>query len=317
MPSRKHEMEVVYGDFFRYAVERERVRIRKEAGESQLTDDPILQKFRFCNVFREDDKTTRWFATHVRDRLPVDHVLLATVVFRWFNRIEVGEAIWTQTNLLDNGRTAWEQFWITRDTKVLKRAIIASIGKKGPFVTGSYIIKGWDGLPKLDGVLRCIQEFMAVAPVPPDYDHAVDWEMMTEAMLRQTGEITLQAVHGWLAQHRYMGAFMAYEVVTDLYNTPLLRNAPDIMSWANPGPGAARGLNRIFDRPLTQKSGATSTMLDEMRDILKASRNPRLWTFARKRQWDMRTVEHTLCEFDKYERVRTGAGRPRQVYRHS
>ena len=31
--------------------------------------------------------------------------------------------------------------------------------------------------------------------------------------------------------------------------------------------------------------------------------------------WDMRTVEHTLCEFDKYERVRTGEGRPRQVFR--
>jgi hypothetical protein len=29
----------------------------------------------------------------------------------------------------------------------------------------------------------------------------------------------------------------------------------------------------------------------------------------------MREVEHTLCEFDKYERVRTGEGKPRGVYR--
>jgi hypothetical protein len=31
--------------------------------------------------------------------------------------------------------------------------------------------------------------------------------------------------------------------------------------------------------------------------------------------WEMREVEHSLCEFDKYERVRRGEGRPRGVYR--
>jgi hypothetical protein len=32
--------------------------------------------------------------------------------------------------------------------------------------------------------------------------------------------------------------------------------------------------------------------------------------------WEMREVEHTLCEFDKYERARLGEGKPRGVYRH-
>ena len=29
---------------------------------------------------------------------------------------------------------------------------------------------------------------------------------------------------------------------------------------------------------------------------------------------DMRTIEHSLCEWDKYERVRLGQGKPRSVY---
>ena len=29
---------------------------------------------------------------------------------------------------------------------------------------------------------------------------------------------------------------------------------------------------------------------------------------------DMRTIEHSLCEWDKYERVRLGQGRPRSKY---
>ena len=39
--------------------------------------------------------------------------------------------------------------------------------------------------------------------------------------------------------------FMAYEVVTDLRHTKYLKNADDINTWANAGPGAVRGLNRI------------------------------------------------------------------------
>ena len=31
---------------------------------------------------------------------------------------------------------------------------------------------------------------------------------------------------------------------------------------------------------------------------------------------EMREVEHTLCEFDKYERVRNGEGKPRSIYVH-
>ena len=45
---------------------------------------------------------------------------------------------------------------------------------------------------------------------------------------------------------------MSYEVVTDLNYTPVLNNAVDRFSWANAGPGAKRGLNRIWDRPLTK-----------------------------------------------------------------
>jgi hypothetical protein len=31
----------------------------------------------------------------------------------------------------------------------------------------------------------------------------------------------------------------------------------------------------------------------------------------------MRDIEHSLCEFDKYERVRLGQGKPRSLYKRS
>ena len=46
-----------------WQVEREQIRLRKEVQKNPppWTNDPILQQFKFCQVFREDDRTTRWF----------------------------------------------------------------------------------------------------------------------------------------------------------------------------------------------------------------------------------------------------------------
>jgi hypothetical protein len=33
-------------------------------------------------------------------------------------------------------------------------------------------------------------------------------------------------------------------------------------------------------------------------------------------QLEMREIEHTLCEFDKHQRVMLGQGKPRSLYHH-
>ena len=84
------------------------------------------------------------------------------------------------------------------------------------------------------------------------------------------------------------------------------------MTWANAGPGAKRGLNRISDRPLNAGTHVKQ-VLDEMRILLDLSDN-KLEPFVP--TLEMRDIEHCLCEFDKYERTRLGEGRPRAKYRY-
>lgn len=51
-------------DFFAFARERHATYLRRQSGAPEpWTDDPILRKFRFTNVFRELDRTTVWFRT--------------------------------------------------------------------------------------------------------------------------------------------------------------------------------------------------------------------------------------------------------------
>jgi hypothetical protein len=117
----------------------------------------------------------------------------------------------------------------------------------------------------------------------------------------------------WKQYLPYAGfsGFMAYEVVTDLRHTKILNKAEDIMTWANPGPGAKRGLNRIHLRELEQT--VTKQQLNfEMQQLLQYSPD---YLEGHMQPLEMRDIEHCLCEFDKYERVRLGQGRPRAKYK--
>ena len=125
---------------------------------------------------------------------------------------------------------------------------------------------------------------------------------------------SLQKVHHAMGKYKGWGGggFMSYEVVTDLYYTPVLDKAEDNFTWANAGPGAKRGLNRINERSLNQSINQTQAN-KEMFDIWKMA-DLYIGNHIPLDKVDMRTIEHSLCEWDKYERVRLGQGKPRSVY---
>lgn len=264
--------------FFEFARERYDIHLLKLAGKPKpWTKDPVLQSWFFCNIFREDDKTTQWFRQHVRDPLKHDRdVLLATIAFRWFNRIETCEKILDLFFYWDSASAS----------RVLK-------GVK-PLVTGAYIIKTPDGMNKLDGVLMCINN------VVNRLDHTV---AAIEA------RDTLQEAHEFFLSFPFLGNFMAYEIVTDLRHTYLLENATDIMEWACPGPGCARGLGWVVadDPDLLSYSSKKDAprMLDLMRELLLCSTFDFNWPTTWPK-WEMREVEHTLCEYDKWRRGSAG-----------
>lgn len=308
----------MYDDFFAFARKRHQIYLDRKAGKpSPWTDDPILQQYSFTNVFRELDKTTVWFRENVRDKYNhTDNVLMATVVFRLFNRMTTGEAIFNQQCMYDgfNGKTPFEMFLETGHSYYMRDSIIAMCGK-GPYCTGSYIINSPNGMKKLDGVLQMIQWV---------YDEHKD---VLEIIHK---EQTLEATWARLCKFPHIAAFTSYEIVTDLRHTYLLDRAPDIFTWANPGPGAMRGLNRIHGRSLNGK-GDKQKFIDEMQVIMREAHTSIQWPVNISDgleephyvlnnigrvggdwpMWEMRDVEHTLCEFDKYTRTKQGEGRPR------
>ena len=278
-----------------WQTERESIRIKKESAvlSPPWTDDPILQEFKFCQVFREDDRTTRWFRTHIREPMRNEEdVLMATIIFRWFNLIETGRTL-IDHNLLRK----WNR----------KKAIY-EITKQPKWITGAYIIKTPNGMDKVTGVAECVSHIWKAKEVILSKLH--------ENLAK--GESSLEATWLILRDYPYMGPFMAYEVVTDLRHTYLLENANDIMTWANAGPGAMRGLNRLTGRPLDycRKSHPWCEEMQDLFEQVKKILAPSI-IFRNGANYEMREIEGGLCEFDKYSRIYKDEGRTRSVYKHN
>jgi len=261
--------------FFKYAQERYWIKLRREGcpDAKRWTKDPVLQSFRFCHVFREDDKTTIWFRENIRDPLRDDPVKVckATIGFRWFNRISTGELI--KPILLRHG---WS-------TKLVRKKLTGV----SPLITGAYMVRSPYGVDKLTGLLQYMDQLQYLD-------------------LRRLQQPTLEAAHAILKTTPGLGDFTAYEVICDLMYTSVLDEATDKRTWAGPGPGAARGLEWIWGRPFSRSSRAgVAEQIERMQQLLDLSLDLRRWPHVWP-AWDMRTVEHTLCEYDKYRRGQLG-----------
>ena len=73
--------------FFTWCIERESIRKKRKAGDSfPWTSDPVFQKGRFLNVFREDDKGTK-AVLRFADKTETQTDLIHSLFFaRWCNR---------------------------------------------------------------------------------------------------------------------------------------------------------------------------------------------------------------------------------------
>jgi len=265
-------------DFFKFISERHQIYLNRQTGMSfPWTEDEILQTYSFCNVFRELDTVTIWLRENWREPY-ADHPNLpfAMAMARQIN--------WTET-LSEIG---FPEEWNPEHAKNVMRARQL---KKEKVYTGAYMLTGTLGGPKIDQTIDKI--------LTPLYE---DQPEIDNDSLENT----------WREYLRYKGfaKFISYEVVTDLRHTKHLNQAKDIMTWANAGPGAKRGLNRIFERDIKTplKNEQSNHEMMDLLDISVEMLEPHVPAL------EMRDIEHSLCEFDKYERTRLNQGRPRAKY---
>lgn len=265
-----------------FIIKRHNIYLARRAGKPKpWTDDPILQRYRFCNVYRELDTVTQWIANNWREPY-AGHPHL------WFNMVIARLLNWPET-LEELGYT---EKWNPASFSDL---LNDRASHRGKVFSGAYIVS-------TNGVNMGKPEYLAEHVLTPLWN-------ARSGISPQLGE-TLAQWHAGLMRFNGMGSFLTAQVVADMKYVEPLKGAEDWFTFAASGPGSRRGLNRVTGRPVDApwKETAWHATLGHLQaDVNK--RLPKSWE-----KLHAQDLQNCLCEFDKYERTRLGEGRPRSTY---
>lgn len=269
-------------DLAKFIIARHAIYEARQTGKPKpWTDDPILRDYRFCNVYRELDTVTKWIADNWRTP-NADHqdLWFAMAVARWVN--------WPDTLGAIGFPLPWDP---QRFIDVLHAR--RGIGEK--VWTGAYMI-GTQGNAKDKA------SFIAENVLQPL------WNRREE--LRPQRGMSLEQFARPIINTKNQGTFMVGQIVADIKYAGVLQGAPDWAHWAVSGPGSRRGLNRVVGRQLDKgwNDKEFSAAMGELRPAINDALPPGMEALH------AQDLQNCLCEFDKYERVRLGQGRPRSLY---
>lgn len=260
--------------------ERHSIWLKKDKGEPKpWTNDIIFQQYKFTNVFRQLDKGTVALQEMLKGQKDPILILFNIIWYRYFNWYQHAEELGFVYNY-----SQLENF-IKDKAKNCKKIF-----------TGAWMTTGVSFEDKYISYLRAAKEA---------------WDRREMLYYLISTSTTIEEACGVLIDLYLVGKFLAYELACDLRFTKLLDKATDTQTFANLGPGAQRGLKRLGMPHKNQKEGLAS-----MQNLYKQLINDHISYQILNAPWpfELREVEHSLCEFDKYQRTKNGEGHPRSKY---
>lgn len=274
-------------EFYAFMREREAIRLRRAAGDPRelWTKDPYLARYKFTNVKRENDRTTRELVSRFYSTTGDEqsgNLLINCAMARFFG--------WWPTVVEIGACDEWDDHFVQRISAVVARRRDA--GEK--IFTGAYMIPNCgDPRPKHEVVIGILAGFASFTELYNDGPWA-SWRDLIEKLCAQINGV---------------GSFMAKEVVLDYILVSGWR-PDDWEVWTPMGPGARRGAARVRDGILEKPGGLSEPHALTVCRQLYASRVA-LWSDGP--DLDLTDVQFQLCEFDKYMRCVDG-GRAKTLF---
>lgn len=273
--------------------EREEMRIQKEYGApTPWSDDPLMTKWRWCNVNRCHDRETRWIFKNIIEKNADSKTL-------WFNLCIARFINWSET--LDH--IGYFHRW---QPEVFSDVMKYRMKDGLKNYTGAYMIRAGTGvdakMPKHEYLVkRVFTPLWERRKHIPEYKYAdnrcADWDAF------------LSNIFG-------MGDFMRNQIITDMKYAPniLPKNyTKDWNTFCLAGPGTRRGLNRLLGWPIDKahsKYEIQRSLVCLRDDVIEEVDFHEYFV-------DLNNLANCLCEFDKYMRLKNKEGEPRSHYKPS
>jgi hypothetical protein len=265
----------VYELYWTFASRRQAAFEARLAGKSQpWTSDPILQVFKFCNVFRAADRVSQFMIkdaeTTVRDRV------FQITAFRTFSNI----ATWKSVTYELGGAPRLDHL----RSGEFERALDRVKAQNGGLYTGAFILCA----NKAFGFDEKHRNHVAL------FKHMFLNNACAERVLQAP---SLEALVELLQSFPLMGPFMAYQTAIDLNYSELLDFSEN--EYTQAGPGALRGLKKAFT-DLGDYSPADTIlwMVDRQDEEFRRLELPFRGLFGRRLHGI--DCQGLFCELDKY-----------------
>lgn len=290
--------------FWRFIDKRQRVWFRRvvEGQSPPWTEDDILQKYRFTNVYRILDPGTQYVIQNILEGdVSREDKVLNVMMYRLIGRQETHEFLGIQS--LDS----FDPVEFERHLKHRRD----EIGE--PVFTGAYMVSGYNQMGSSDKVENVARLFSKLTSNEDFFD-----DVLASESLKDAYEI-IRSQPGF-------GNFLSYQVLVDLLypvnyydGGSVLPFSPD--DWSSPGPGAQKGLMRL----VTDFNG-----LDQI-GVMRWLRQKQREEFERlgldfpylvidggeRMELSLADIQNCLCEFYKYDKILHSNGRARRCFRES
>lgn len=272
--------------------EREVIRIVKSrGGERPWTKDPVLDKYKFTNVRRRDDRVSRWIVDNIiapnKERQDLWFILLITRLINWPPTLQhlINEDILFRSA---GDFNPTEFSYAVENFKALGNKVYS----------GAYMVYP----TKMDpGGVKSLAIARHIILPALDIGYEIDHVMFSDEPRIEDFVRELSSGFG-------ISTFMAGQVAADLTYCSQLGEAVDLYSYAPIGPGSSRGLNYLLDR--SPNAGWTTYGFNqELMKIREQIVNQLDIT-----DLTLHDVQNVMCEFSKYCRTVLGEGKPKTIY---
>jgi hypothetical protein len=277
----KPKPNVVYRTYWKFATERQNIFFKRLNKDTfPWTKDPILNEYKFTNVYRSTDRVSQYLIKNViyKGDQNLNEVFFRTMLFKIFNRISTWESLETEL-----GKLSFRNYSFAKFDSLLTKLM----GNKTPIYSAAYI--------------------MASGRSTFGYERKHRNHLkLIERMVKENVPYKLQECKGMgdayelLLGYPTIGEFLAYQYATDI-NYSTITNFSE-MDFVMAGPGAKDGIAKCF-----KDFGEYS-----FEDIIKMMADSQEYEFEKmgldfKNLWGRKLqlidCQNIFCEVDKYSRV--------------
>lgn len=270
----------LFNAYWQFAAERQRIFFTRLAGEpAPWTADPILQRYKFCNAYRANDRLSQFLLRKVIYRPGLsqneEDVVFRILLLRLFNRAETWEFLEQEV-----GEPCVSTFNPVEYARVLESA--------GTLFGNAFIFCA----NKAFGYDRKHENYLALLH-----------HMLQQGIVRKVlAARSFRELYEHLMSFPLVGRFMAYQLATDLNYSELINF--DENSFTTAGPGAVRGIHKCFHSigNYSHEDVIMWMTYNQEQEFSRRGIDPEIvWLWGR--QLKAIDCQNLFCEIDKYARV--------------